>query len=202
MVQAGQNAPTFSLPADDGSTVSLASLKGKHAVVYFYPRDDTPGCTVEAKDFSAAIDKFVRAGAVVLGVSKDSIASHTKFRDKYGLKFRLLSDPDLSTHRAYGAWGEKNMYGKKVEGVIRSTFLVAPDGKVKRAWPSVKVAGHVDAVLAELTGAGGAPAAVKAAKPAAKKTPARAPAKKTKAALPKPVVKKPAKKAAAKKPAR
>ena len=193
-------APTFTLPADDGSTISLASLKGKHAIVYFYPRNDTPGCTVEAKDFSAAIDKFVRAGAVVLGVSKDSIASHTKFRDKYGLKFRLLSDPDLATHRAYGAWGEKNMYGKKVEGVIRSTFLVAPDGKVKRAWPTVKVAGHVDAVLAELTGGGDAPAA-KPAKPAAKKTPAKAPVKKTKAALPKPVAKKPAKKAATKKSA-
>jgi peroxiredoxin Q/BCP len=189
MIQAGSKAPTFSLPADDGSTISLASLKGKHAIVYFYPRDDTPGCTIEAKDFSAAIDKFVRAGAVVLGVSKDSIASHTKFRDKYGLKFRLLSDPDLATHRAYGAWGEKNMYGKKVEGVIRSTFLVGPDGKVKRAWPSVKVAGHVDAVLAELTGGGAAPAV--------KKTPVKKPAKKTKAA-PKPVVKKPAKKAAAK----
>ncbi len=191
MVQAGQKAPTFSLPADDGSTVSLAALEGKHAVVYFYPRDDTPGCTVEAKDFSAAIDKFIRAGAVVLGVSKDSIASHTKFRDKYGLKFRLLSDPDLTTHRAYGAWGEKNMYGKKVEGVIRSTFLVAPDGKVKRAWPTVKVAGHVDAVLAELTGGAAAPAAKKAP---AKKAPAKkAPAKKA------PAKKAPAKKAPAKK---
>jgi peroxiredoxin Q/BCP len=186
MIKTGDKAPSFSLPADDGTTISLASLKGKHAVVYFYPKDDTPGCTIEAKDFSAAMGKLQKAGAVVLGVSKDSIASHCKFRDKYALKIRLLSDPDLSTHKAYGAFGEKTMYGKKVEGVIRSTFLIGPDGKVKRAWPSVKVAGHVDAVLAELTGGSAAAPAKKAAAPAKK---AAAPAKKAAA---------PAKKAAKK----
>ncbi|MBL9023939.1 MAG: peroxiredoxin [Myxococcales bacterium] len=192
MIKTGDKAPSFSLPADDGTTISLASLKGKHAVVYFYPKDDTPGCTVEAKDFSAAMGKLQKAGAVVLGVSKDSIASHCKFRDKHALKIRLLSDPDLSTHRAYGAFGEKTMYGKKVEGVIRSTFLIGPDGKVKRAWPSVKVAGHVDAVLAELTGGGAAAPAKKAAAPAKK---AAAPAKK--AAAPAKKAAAPAKKAAA-----
>src|SRR5688500_3952095 len=116
MLKAGDKAPDFSLASDDGSNVTLSSLRGGHAVVYFYPRADTPGCTVEAKDFSAALDKFKKAGATILGVSKDSIASHTKFKGKYGLKLRLLSDPGLDVHRAYGAWGEKNMYGKKVEG--------------------------------------------------------------------------------------
>ena len=192
MIQTGDKAPSFSLPADDGSTISLASLKGKHAVVYFYPKDDTPGCTVEAKDFSAAMGKLQKAGAVVLGISKDSIASHCKFRDKHALKIRLLSDPELAAHKAYGAFGEKTMYGKKVQGVIRSTFLIGPDGKVKRAWPSVKVAGHVDAVLAELAGSGAGAAPAK--KASAKKAPAKkAPAKKA------PAKKAPAKKAAAKK---
>jgi thioredoxin-dependent peroxiredoxin len=198
MLKAGDKAPDFTLPADDGSSVSLSSLKGGYAVVYFYPRDDTPGCTVEAKDFSAALGRFQKAGATVLGISKDSIASHTKFKGKYGLKLKLLSDAGLEAHRAYGAWGEKSMYGKKVEGVIRSTFLVGPDGKVKRAWPSVKVAGHVDAVLGELTGDGAAKKTTATAtkksavakKPAAKKPAAKKPVAKQKTAAKKPVAKK------------
>jgi peroxiredoxin Q/BCP len=176
MLKAGDEAPDFSLPADDGSRISLAALKGKSVVVYFYPRDDTPGCTVEAVDFTKALPAFAKAGAVVLGVSRDSLASHGKFRDKHKLKVRLLSDPDLDVHRAYGAWGEKTMYGKKVEGVLRSTFLIDPAGRIRRAWPSVKVAGHADAVLAELTGAAEKTSAAK--KPAAKKPAAKKPAAK------------------------
>src|SRR5687767_12659255 len=130
MLKAGDKAPTFRLPADDGSTFDLATAKGRHVVVYFYPRDDTPGCTVEAIDFTKSRKKFESGGATVVGISKDSVASHCKFRDKHGLSVRLLSDPDLKVHKAFGAWGEKTMYGKKVEGVIRSTFLVGPDGKV------------------------------------------------------------------------
>ncbi len=202
MLKAGDHAPDFALPADDGSTVRLRDV-GEHVVVYFYPRDDTPGCTVEAKDFSGAMRRFRRAGARVFGISKDGLASHCRFRDKYGLEVPLLSDVDLSVHRAFGAWGEKTMYGKKVEGVIRSTFLIDPSGVVARVWPSVKVAGHAEAVLAALTG-DAEPAQKKAAprrrlamkKPAAKKPAAKKPAAK------KPAAKKPAaKKPAAKKPA-
>jgi peroxiredoxin Q/BCP len=141
MLKAGDRAPTFKLPAADGGTFDLAKSKGRNVIVYFYPRDDTPGCTVEAIEFSRALKDFEGAGATIVGISKDSIASHCKFRDKHKLTIALASDPDLAVHRAYGAWGEKTMYGKKVEGVIRSTFLVGPDGKVAAAWPSVKVAG-------------------------------------------------------------
>jgi peroxiredoxin Q/BCP len=144
----GDAAPEFELESDSGKKVSVPS--GKWTVVYFYPRDDTPGCTREAQGFSAAIGELERAGASVVGISKDSIASHCSFRDKYKLKFALLSDPDLAVHKAYGAYGDKVMYGKRVKGVIRSTFLVSPKGEIARAWPSVKVDGHVDAVLEEL----------------------------------------------------
>ena len=193
MLSAGDSAPKIKLPADDGSQFDLAAKKGEHVIVYFYPRDDTPGCTVEAIDFSKQAAALKKLGATVVGISKDSIASHVRFRDKHALKVSLLSDPDLTVHKAFGAWGEKTMYGKKVEGVIRSTFLIGPDGKVKRAWPSVKVAGHVDAVIAALKG-GDAPA-----KPAAKTT--KAVAKATKPAEKKPAPKLAAeKKAVAKKP--
>lgn len=147
MLEHGDAVPNFSLASDDGSTFDLASAKGKPVVAYFYPRDDTPGCTVEAKDFTAAAKQFAAAGAVVVGISKDSIASHCKFRDKYKLGIRLLSDADLTVHKAFGVWGEKVMYGQRKEGVIRSTFLIGPDGKLLKAWRSVKVAGHVDQVL-------------------------------------------------------
>jgi peroxiredoxin Q/BCP len=194
MLSEGDKAPTFELASDEdggderGSRFSLTEAlrqegrqggqaSGSSVVLYFYPKDNTPGCTREAQAFSEAKRKLAAAGATVVGVSKDSIKSHCGFRAKYALTFPLLSDPDLTVHRAYGAYGEKTMYGKKVMGVIRSTFLIGPDGKVVKAWRGVKVDGHVDAVLAALGGAGGA-----SAKPAAKKSavPAKKSAKKTK----------------------
>ncbi len=150
MLKAGDKAPKFELPSDSGKTLGLASFPGKHVVVYFYPRDNTPGCTREAQAFAASGRAFASAGAVVLGISKDSITSHCKFRDQYALTFPLLSDADLSVHKAFGAYGEKNMYGKKVLGTIRSTFIVDPKGNVARVFPSVKVDGHADTVLAAI----------------------------------------------------
>jgi len=150
VLEPGKKAPAFTLPADDGSSVSLADLAGKNVVVYFYPRDNTPGCTLEAQDFRDHAADFKKRGAVVLGVSKDSIASHCKFRDKYDLNFRLLSDETGAMLEKYGAWGEKSMYGKTSMGIIRSTVVVGKDGKVKKVFPKVKVAGHVAAVLAAL----------------------------------------------------
>ncbi len=206
----GQPAPSFTLPSSDGGTFALEDLHGTIVVVYFYPRDNTPGCTIEAQDFRDAVPALERLGAIVVGISKDSIASHCKFRDRYGLSFPLLSDADGAVLEAYGAWGEKLMYGKPVTGVIRSTVIVGRDGAVLRHWPKVSVKGHaaeVVAAIAELTGqaaprlAGGtgAPPAVK--KPAAKQPAAKQPAAKKPAAK-KPAAKKPAaKQPAAKKPA-
>ncbi|MEM7435856.1 MAG: thioredoxin-dependent thiol peroxidase [Myxococcota bacterium] len=150
MIKEGRKAPAFSLESSDGGKVSLKDFAGQYVVVYFYPRDNTPGCTVEANDFNKALRKFKTRDAVVLGVSKDSIASHCKFADKYKLKFPLLSDPDGKMLEKYDAWGEKNMYGKKSMGIIRSTVLVGPDGKVLKHFPKVKVKGHVDAVIEAL----------------------------------------------------
>jgi peroxiredoxin Q/BCP len=147
MLEAGKKAPPFTLPSSDGDEVS------QYVVLYFYPRDNTPGCTVEAQDFRDALPKLKKAGAVVLGVSKDSIASHCKFRDKYELTFPLLTDADGKVMEAYGAWGEKVMYGKKMLGVIRSTVLIGKDGKVIRHWPKVSVKGHAEQVLAEVQAA-------------------------------------------------
>jgi len=147
----GKKVPDFTLDGEAGK-VSLASLRGpapgRYVVVYFYPKDKTPGCTREGQAFSAAIPEFKKAGAVVVGVSKDTVTMHASFADSCGIKVPLLSDTDLSVHRAYGAYGEKTMYGKKVTGTIRSTFVVAPDGTLARAFRSVKVDGHADAVLA------------------------------------------------------
>ena len=150
MLKEGTKAPVFTLESDDGSKVSLADLKGKKVVLYFYPRDNTPGCTIEAQGFRDAAAKLKKKGAVVLGVSRDSIASHCKFRDQHGLNFRLLSDPDAKAIKAYGAWGEKNMYGKKTEGILRTTMIIDEEGKVAKVFPKVKVARHVDEVLAAL----------------------------------------------------
>ena len=147
MVKEGAKAPAFTLESDDGGKVSLADLKGKKVVLYFYPRDNTPGCTLEAQGFRDAAARLNKKGAVVLGVSRDSIASHCKFRDQHSLNFRLLSDPDARAIKAYGAWGEKNMYGKKTEGILRTTVVIDEDGRVAKVFPKVKVAGHVDAVL-------------------------------------------------------
>lgn len=150
MIEEGKRAPAFKLEAADGSEVSLGDYAGKHLVVYFYPRDDTPGCTREAQGFDAALAKLKKLGAEVVGVSRDSLASHCKFRDKYELRFPLLSDPDGEVIRKYGAWGKKNMYGRTSEGIIRTTVIIGPDGKVKKIFPKVKVDGHVEAVLAAL----------------------------------------------------
>ena len=152
MLKVGDKAPGFALTSDAGEKVKLSDLTrgGKHAVVYFYPKDSTPGCTREAQGFSAALKNLEKLGAAVVGISKDSVASHCNFRDKYRLKVPLLSDPDLEVHKAFGAYGDKVMYGKKVKGTIRSTFIVGPDGKVAKVFPSVKVDGHVDKVIAAL----------------------------------------------------
>ena len=151
MIEVGKPAPDFSLVADDGRTVSLKGLRGKRVVLYFYPKDDTPGCTVEACSFRDRLPDVSSYGAVVLGVSRDDTGSHVKFREKYHLNFPLLSDPDASVHRAYGAWGEKTMYGKTTEGVIRSTVLIDERGRVAKHWPRVKAEGHAAEVLEALS---------------------------------------------------
>jgi peroxiredoxin Q/BCP len=147
-IEAGQRAPAFTLPADDGQRMRLADLKGQPVVLYFYPRDDTPGCTREACAFRDQQAQLKKLGAVVLGVSADSSESHGKFRDKYRLNFPLLADVDHQVAEKYGAWREKNMYGKKSMGIQRSTFLIGPDGKVVKVWKQVKVDGHDEQVLA------------------------------------------------------
>ena len=190
MLAVGKKAPAFTLDSSDGSKLTLADQAGKIVVVYFYPRDNTPGCTVEAQDFTAAVPELKKLGAVVWGVSKDSIASHCKFRDKYNLAFPLLTDADGKVMEAYDAWGDKVMYGKKMKGIIRSTVVIDGEGKVYKHWPKVSVKGHVaqvvDAVKALAGGAAAAPAPKAAAKPA--KATAKKPAAK------KPAAKKPAKK--------
>jgi peroxiredoxin Q/BCP len=146
-LQPGDRAPDFTLPDEHGKSVSSASLRGKTHVVYFYPKDDTPGCTVEACGFNDNLTQFRGLGVPVLGISQDDAASHQAFQKKYGLQFDLLTDVDRSVHKAYGAWGERPGRG---EGVIRSTFLVGTDGKIKRAWYGVKPDGHALEVLKEL----------------------------------------------------
>ena len=148
--ETGKKAPAFSLPASDGSTVKLSQLKGKPVVLYFYPKDDTPGCTVEAKGMRDAMGTFTERGAVVLGVSPDSVASHCKFTDKYGLNFQLLADEDHAVAEKYGVWVEKNRYGRKYWGVQRATFLIDGAGKLARVWPKVTPEGHAEDVLAAL----------------------------------------------------
>ena len=151
-IEEGKAAPQFTLNDADGIKVALKDLKGKHVVVYFYPRDDTPGCTKEACGFRDHWQEIQDSDTVVLGISPDSEASHQKFRDKYQLPFTLLSDPDRKVMTEYGAYGEKTMYGRKTMGVIRSTVLVGPDGKVVKHWRRVaKAADHPRKVLEALT---------------------------------------------------
>ncbi len=150
MIEIGKRAPAFTLKNQDDEKVQLSGLKGQWVVVYFYPKDDTPGCTVQACDFTASIADFEGLDATVLGISADSTESHRKFIAKHSLAITLLSDPDHAVMEKYGAWGEKNMYGKKSMGIIRSTVLIDPDGKVAHHWPKVQAKGHVDKVRAKL----------------------------------------------------
>jgi thioredoxin-dependent peroxiredoxin len=147
-LDAGEKAPNFKLATDDGAAVSRASLKGQPYVLYFYPKDDTAGCTREAIDFTAAAAKFQKLGVPVIGVSKDSLESHGKFRKKHKLKLTLASDPDLKVANDWGVWIEKSLYGRKYMGMERATFLIDAKGVIAKAWHKVKVPGHVEAVLA------------------------------------------------------
>jgi peroxiredoxin Q/BCP len=142
----GKNAPDFTAPTDGGDTLKLSGLRGKPVVLYFYPKDDTPGCTTEACGFRDASPDFKKLKAQVVGVSKDSVARHDKFKAKYNLPFPLVSDEDGKICEKYGTWIEKSLYGRKYMGIDRATFLIDRDGVVRRAWRKVKVAGHVDEV--------------------------------------------------------
>ncbi len=177
MIALGRKAPAFALPDQSGVTTSLRDLAGRWVVLYFYPRDDTPGCTIEACEFAALVPAFQGLDAEVLGCSADPAPTHRQFIAKYDLAIRLLTDADRKVMRAYGAWGEKVMYGKKVQGVIRSTVLIAPDGTVAHHWPKVRAEGHAADVrerLRDLQGAAAAPSRVRRATAAAKPTAARA----------------------------
>jgi peroxiredoxin Q/BCP len=146
-VAIGKPAPKFDMPADGGGRISLAALKGRRVVLYFYPKDDTPGCSAEACGFRDALPDFRRVNAVVIGVSRDSVAAHDKFKAKYDLPFVLASDADGKTSAAYGTWVEKSMYGRKYMGMERSTFLIDEKGIVRGLWRKIKVKGHVEDVL-------------------------------------------------------
>ena len=148
MLDVGDKAPDFDLPSDQGESIKLSKLKGKAVVIYFYPKDDTPGCTTESKDFSCLVDDFAKAGATIIGISPDSAASKAKFRTKHSLTVQLGADEERKTCNTYGVWVEKSMYGKRYMGVERSTFLVGRDGKLAQVWRKVKVPGHAEEVLA------------------------------------------------------
>ncbi len=152
MVDIGQTAPSFSLPGAGDTTLSLADQAGKWVVLYFYPKDDTPGCTTEARDFTALSDQFAERNAIVIGVSRDTVAKHDKFRAKHDLAVELASDESGEVCETYGVWVEKNMYGKKYMGIQRATFLIDPKGKIAATWPKVKVKGHAEDVLAKISG--------------------------------------------------
>lgn len=143
----GNLAPKFSLPTDEEETFKLTDMKGKYVVLYFYPRDNTPGCTQESKDFHTHYAKFKKLNAEVIGISRDTVASHQKFKSKFKFKFNLLADEDEIVCNKYEVMKEKNMYGKKVMGIERSTFLIGPNGKLLHEWRKVKVPGHVEEVL-------------------------------------------------------
>src|SRR5690606_7134452 len=146
-LKAGDAAPDFDMPTDGGGRVRLADFAGKALVLYFYPKDDTPGCTTEATDFTALLPKFRKAGAEVIGVSRDTTAKHDKFKTKHGLKITLASDEDGKVCESYGVWKEKTLYGRKFMGVERSTCLIGRDGRIARIWPKVRVTGHAEQVL-------------------------------------------------------
>jgi thioredoxin-dependent peroxiredoxin len=146
-LSAGDRAPSFKIASDDGETISAAGLKGSPYVIYFYPKDDTSGCTKEAIGFSESLKKFDKLGITVVGVSKDSLESHAKFRKKYKLKIALGSDSEIKMAKDWGVWGEKTLYGRKYMGMERATFLINAKGVIEQAWHKVKVPGHVEAVL-------------------------------------------------------
>lgn len=146
-LQVGTSAPDFTLPRDGGSTLTLSSLKGGPVVVYFYPKDDTSGCTTEALDFTALAPEFEKAGATIIGISPDPVSKHDKFIKKHSLGIALASDEDQVAANAYGVWKEKSMYGKTYMGIERSTFLIDSQGNIARIWSKVKVAGHAQEVL-------------------------------------------------------
>lgn len=149
MIEKGSEAPNFTLDSDAGEAVTLSALRGKRVVLYFYPKDDTPGCTVQACDFRDALPRFDGVEAVVLGVSPDSVVSHAKFRAKFDLNFPLLADEDHAVAQAYGVWTEKKMYGRTYMGIERSTFLIDEEGRIVEAWRKVKPKGHTE-MLAQL----------------------------------------------------
>jgi len=150
-VNVGQKAPDFTLGTNGDGSVSLSKLKGKKAVLYFYPKDDTPGCTIEAKDFRDLMPEFEKNNIVIIGLSKDSVKSHDKFKEKFCLPFILASDTEGTTCEAYGVWVEKSMYGKKYMGIERATFLIDEQGNIAHIWPKVKVEGHAKEVLETAT---------------------------------------------------
>ena len=150
MLEVGMKAPEFTLQDQDGREVSLADYRGKKVVLYFYPKDSTPGCTRQACAFAGSLSEIKAQGAVVLGVSKDSVASHRKFADKYGLPFTLLSDPQLEAIQSYGVWQEKKLYGKVSMGVVRSTYLISEDGTIEKVMPKVKPDTNAEEILAYL----------------------------------------------------
>ncbi len=151
MISVGDIAPAFELEADDGSNVSLEALRGRRVVLYFYPKDDTSGCTIQACEFRDLMPRIDEAGAVVLGVSPDPVASHVKFKTKYDLNFPLLADTDHRVAEAYGVWKEKSMYGRKYMGIERSTFVIGPDGTIEEAWRKVKAKGNAEMAAAAVS---------------------------------------------------
>ena len=151
-LETGATAPAFTLPDQDGKPVSLEDFKGAKVLVYFYPADDTPGCTREACQFNDNLAHFQAAGVPVIGISRDDAQSHQRFRNKYGLRFPLLTDADHTVMESWGAWGEKTRYGRTSVGVLRSTFLLDDQGRIERAWHNVKADGHATTVLAQLQG--------------------------------------------------
>ena len=160
MLSEGESAPDFELESDTGETVRLSDFRGKTVLLYFYPRDNTPGCTKEACGIRDAWSEFEASGLVVLGVSPDSVASHERFRSKYNLPFTLLADPEHHVSKLYNAWREKSLYGKIALGLVRSTYLIGPDGTVLKAWPKVDPAKHSDAVLKAVSELSSAPVQV------------------------------------------
>jgi len=150
MIEVGDTAPDFALPSDRGDVVRLSELRGARVILFFYPKDDTPGCTKEACGFRDAMPAIVERNATVLGVSADPVNSHERFRDKYDLNFPLLADVDHVVAEAYGAWGKKKLYGREYEGILRSTFLIGEDGRLEKAYRRVRPAEHADEIVAEL----------------------------------------------------